>query len=143
MVGRAGRRSDGLEAAVEATNGQNGHSQLARPLAQEPKQLKGAPLVPPPSLPPPSLPPPCRTNRLLALALDQPADYFDAKFSHPTCTLRPIHYTAEGSDPNNGLFAAGALRARTGWGTHLPACRATRMGLLMMRSTAMPLLMAQ
>ena len=101
------------------------------------------PSLPPPSLPPPSLPPPCRTNRLLALALDQPADYFDAKFSHPTCTLRPIHYTAEGSDPNNGLFAAGALRARTGWGTHLPACRATRMGLLMMRSTAMPLLMAQ
>jgi isopenicillin N synthase-like dioxygenase len=48
-----------------------------------------------------------RTNRLLALALDLPPDYFNDKFSQAALTLRPIHYTAEASDPNNGLFAAG------------------------------------
>lgn len=54
-----------------------------------------------------------RVNRLLALALDLPADYFDSKFDRAVMTLRPIHYTAEGSDPERGLFAAGA---HTDWG---------------------------
>jgi hypothetical protein len=48
-----------------------------------------------------------RTNRLLALALSLPPNYFLDKFDKAALTLRPIHYTAEGSDPNKGLFAAG------------------------------------
>jgi isopenicillin N synthase-like dioxygenase len=40
-----------------------------------------------------------RLNRLLALALDLPADYFDPMFDPPMCSLRPLHYIARVSNP--------------------------------------------
>lgn len=47
-------------------------------------------------------------RRLLALALDLPADHFDAFFTSPLLTLRPIHYTAEQSSVTDGVLSCGA-----------------------------------
>lgn len=44
---------------------------------------------------------------MVAEALGLPAGFFDACFSDPILTLRPIHYTAEQSDASNGILAAG------------------------------------
>ncbi len=69
-----------------------------------------------------------RLTRLLALALDLPADFFDAPgallsraaqlkriltsrtgfFDRPQVFLRLLRYSSERSDPSRGIFAAGA-----------------------------------
>ena len=49
-----------------------------------------------------------RIMRLLALALELPATFFDDKFTKPMLFLRPLHYTPEPSDPSKGIFGAGA-----------------------------------
>lgn len=49
-----------------------------------------------------------RLVRLLAMALRLPRDFFDDKFVRPMAFLRPLHYNEEPSDPEGGLFAAGA-----------------------------------
>eukprot|EP00878_Enallax_costatus_P005060 GHUV01005320.1.p1 GENE.GHUV01005320.1~~GHUV01005320.1.p1 ORF type:complete len:325 (+),score=87.88 GHUV01005320.1:753-1727(+) len=49
-----------------------------------------------------------RMLRLLALSLGLPAEYFDEYFTSPMVALRPLHYSAEVSAPNAGVFAAGA-----------------------------------
>lgn len=40
-----------------------------------------------------------RLNRLLAIALDLPPDYFADKFTGPLVALRPLHYNATISNP--------------------------------------------
>eukprot|EP00887_Chlorella_sp_A99_P005495 scaffold1.g5495.t1 len=49
-----------------------------------------------------------RLLRVLALALGLPADHFGPCFSRPMLALRPLHYPATRSRPEEGLFAAGA-----------------------------------
>jgi len=49
-----------------------------------------------------------RLVRLLALALRLPANHFHDSFHKPMAFLRPLHYNAEVSDPEQGHFAAGA-----------------------------------
>eukprot|EP00884_Botryococcus_braunii_P005263 jgi/Botrbrau1/14738/Bobra.0108s0082.1 len=49
-----------------------------------------------------------RLNRLLAIALNLPPDYFDDKFTSPLVALRPLHYNASISNPTEGLFGCGA-----------------------------------
>ncbi|KAG2482592.1 hypothetical protein HYH03_018476 [Edaphochlamys debaryana] len=49
-----------------------------------------------------------RLLRLLALSLGLPPDHFHPAFEQPMVTLRPLHYTAEISDPGAGVFGAGA-----------------------------------
>ena len=49
----------------------------------------------------------------MATALQLPEGFFDSYFTNPILTLRPIHYTAEQSDPSGGVFGAGA---HTDWG---------------------------
>ena len=58
-----------------------------------------------------------RVTRLLALALDLPADHFEQYFRTPLLTLRPIHYTAELSSPTEGVLGAGA---HTDWVRGVP-----------------------
>jgi len=48
-----------------------------------------------------------RITHLLAMALDLPEDWFDQYFTRPLTALRPLHYSAELSDPAKGKFAAG------------------------------------
>lgn len=50
-----------------------------------------------------------RVLKLLSLSLNLPPDYFDPFFQHrPMIALRPLHYAPVKSDPNNGVYAAGA-----------------------------------
>ena len=49
----------------------------------------------------------------MAEALHLPEHYFQDKFRNPLLTLRPIHYTAEESKPDEGVLGAGA---HTDWG---------------------------
>ena len=41
-----------------------------------------------------------RIIRLLALALDLPANFFDKDFTHPIASLRPLHYMPSVSLPD-------------------------------------------
>lgn len=50
---------------------------------------------------------------LINEALELPEGYLDPFFVDPILTLRPIHYTAEVSDVQDGVFGAGA---HTDWG---------------------------
>ena len=43
----------------------------------------------------------------MTAALGLPAGFFDSNFDNPILILRPIHYTAEQSDINDGVFGAG------------------------------------
>ncbi|KAK9789915.1 hypothetical protein WJX73_001755 [Symbiochloris irregularis] len=49
-----------------------------------------------------------RINRLIALALDLPATFFDDDFTHLIASMRPLHYSAVVSNPEQGIFGAGA-----------------------------------
>ncbi|CAK0779497.1 hypothetical protein CVIRNUC_004789 [Coccomyxa viridis] len=49
-----------------------------------------------------------RLLRLLALALELPAEHFDPMFSKPMLFLRPLHYAPRKSHPDQGIFGAGA-----------------------------------
>lgn len=49
-----------------------------------------------------------RLLRLLALSLDLHPDYFAPMFDRPMIALRPLHYAAQKSDPDGGVFGAGA-----------------------------------
>lgn len=49
----------------------------------------------------------CRLLRLMALAVDLPADWFADKFADGMGTLTPIHYTPGVSRPGQ-MFGAGA-----------------------------------
>ncbi|KAK9789927.1 hypothetical protein WJX73_006573 [Symbiochloris irregularis] len=49
-----------------------------------------------------------RINRLIALALDLPATYFDKDFVKLMALLRPLHYACVASSPDEGIFGAGA-----------------------------------
>ena len=42
----------------------------------------------------------CRIVRLLALSLGLPADFFREHFTQPIASLRPLHYTAAVSAPD-------------------------------------------
>lgn len=55
----------------------------------------------------------CRVLPLIAEALHLPHGYFVERFTNPLMTLRPIHYTAEESRPDQGVLGAGA---HTDWG---------------------------
>lgn len=44
---------------------------------------------------------------LINKALDLPEGYLHPYFEDPILTLRPIHYTAEVSDVQDGVFGAG------------------------------------
>ena len=55
----------------------------------------------------------CRVLVLVAEALNLPGSYFLERFKNPLFTLRPIHYTAEESHPDQGILGAGA---HTDWG---------------------------
>mmetsp|Transcript_44767 Transcript_44767/g.173698 ORF Transcript_44767/g.173698 Transcript_44767/m.173698 type:complete len:312 (-) Transcript_44767:1925-2860(-) len=49
-----------------------------------------------------------KLNHLIAIALDLPADYFDGMFGRDTISaLRPVHYSEQLSDPENGRFGTG------------------------------------
>lgn len=52
--------------------------------------------------------PACRVLILMAQALQLPDDYFQERFKNPLLILRPIHYTAEESLPDQGILGAGA-----------------------------------
>lgn len=49
-----------------------------------------------------------RTCQLLALALDLERTFFDEFLTEPMALLRLLHYSAEHSDPQQGVFGAGA-----------------------------------
>lgn len=49
-----------------------------------------------------------RINKLIAIALDLPASFFDADFTRPIVSLRPLHYAPSISAPEKGQYAAGA-----------------------------------
>eukprot|EP00877_Chromochloris_zofingiensis_P004722 jgi/Chrzof1/14250/Cz08g31020.t1 len=49
-----------------------------------------------------------RLLRLLALSLGLPAEHFHAMFDPPMMFLRPLHYSAQVSNPDAGVFGAGA-----------------------------------
>lgn len=49
-----------------------------------------------------------RLLRLFALALQLRPDFFDDKFDKPITMLRPLHYSADKSRPENGVLGAGA-----------------------------------
>lgn len=49
-----------------------------------------------------------RVVELIALALDLPKDHFQDDFSFPLDALRLLHYAAEDSHPDEGVFACGA-----------------------------------
>ena len=49
-----------------------------------------------------------RMLRVLALSLGLPPGHFDGQFARAMLALRPLHYTATQSDPEAGIFAAGA-----------------------------------
>ncbi|KAK9814115.1 hypothetical protein WJX72_000846 [[Myrmecia] bisecta] len=49
-----------------------------------------------------------RLVRLIALALQLPADHFDSNFDKPLINLRPLHYSAKVSRPSEGIYGAGA-----------------------------------
>jgi isopenicillin N synthase-like dioxygenase len=46
--------------------------------------------------------------RLIALAIGLPEDFFDASFTEPLAALRLLHYSAEQSQPDEGIYACGA-----------------------------------
>lgn len=47
--------------------------------------------------------------QLLALALNLPKDYFDQSFREPMAYLRPLHYSAEKSSEEAGIYGSGEL----------------------------------
>ena len=50
------------------------------------------------------------TNRLLqllALAMELPANFFAPRFDHPVSNIRAVHYSADPSDPEAGIFGVG------------------------------------
>jgi isopenicillin N synthase-like dioxygenase len=49
-----------------------------------------------------------RVVRLIALAIGLQENYFDDAFSEPLAVLRLLHYAAEKSRPDEGVFACGA-----------------------------------
>lgn len=49
-----------------------------------------------------------RLLRLIALSLGLPADHFASFFSSPMIFLRPLHYAAQVSKPDDGVYGAGA-----------------------------------
>jgi len=50
-----------------------------------------------------------RVLQVLSLSLNLPPNYFDKFFQdRPMITLKPLHYAPIKSDPDNGIFAAGA-----------------------------------
>lgn len=49
-----------------------------------------------------------RLMRPFAQALGLPSDFFESKFDRPTALMRPLHYAACRSQPEDGIFAAGA-----------------------------------
>lgn len=49
-----------------------------------------------------------RLLQLLALSLDLPEAYFDEQFKSPVATLRPNHYAATASQPEQGVLGCGA-----------------------------------
>jgi isopenicillin N synthase-like dioxygenase len=49
-----------------------------------------------------------RVVRLIALAIGLPEDFFDASFTEPMAALRLLHYAAEKSQPDEGIYACGA-----------------------------------
>ncbi|DBA70484.1 TPA: hypothetical protein ACH3X2_011889 [Trebouxia sp. C0005] len=50
---------------------------------------------------------------LIAMALRLPSNFFDLYFHKPIGTLRPLHYNAQMSLPDEGIYGAGA---HTDWG---------------------------
>ncbi|KAK9829658.1 hypothetical protein WJX72_007150 [[Myrmecia] bisecta] len=54
-----------------------------------------------------------RVLRLIALALDLPADWFADKFDKPAANIRCVHYVEDANDPDKGIFGVGA---HTDWG---------------------------
>lgn len=47
--------------------------------------------------------------RLLALALDLPAGFFEERFSRPVANIRAVHYIAgQPSNAEQGIFGVGA-----------------------------------
>lgn len=53
---------------------------------------------------------PRRVLRLLALALDLPAEFFNERFSRPVANIRAVHYIAgQPSNADQGIFGVGAL----------------------------------
>ncbi|CAL8464781.1 g4316 [Coccomyxa elongata] len=55
-----------------------------------------------------------RVLRLLALALDLPADFFNERFSRPVANIRAVHYIAgQPSNADQGIFGVGP---HTDWG---------------------------
>ena len=49
-----------------------------------------------------------RVVRLIALAIGLPEDFFDASFTEPMAALRLLHYAAEKSEPDEGIYACGS-----------------------------------
>lgn len=49
----------------------------------------------------------CRLLRLFACALNLDPDFFNDKFERPIVSLRPLHYSAQVSQPEAGIFGAG------------------------------------
>jgi isopenicillin N synthase-like dioxygenase len=49
-----------------------------------------------------------RVVRLIALAIGLPEHFFDASFTAPMAALRLLHYAAEKSEPDEGIYACGA-----------------------------------
>ncbi|DBB09057.1 TPA: hypothetical protein ACH3X3_007680 [Trebouxia sp. C0006] len=45
---------------------------------------------------------------LIAIALQLPTDFFDMHFDKPMIALRPLHYSAQTSLPDEGIYGAGA-----------------------------------
>lgn len=45
---------------------------------------------------------------LIAIALQLPTDFFDMYFDKPMASLRPLHYSAQVSLPDEGVYGAGA-----------------------------------
>ena len=50
----------------------------------------------------------CRLLKLLAIALDLPANYFEERFSSPVANIRAVHYLqGQPSNPEAGIFGVG------------------------------------
>mmetsp|Transcript_101 Transcript_101/g.224 ORF Transcript_101/g.224 Transcript_101/m.224 type:complete len:173 (-) Transcript_101:335-853(-) len=55
-----------------------------------------------------------KLSQIIGYSLGMPADYFDHKiFDESVSCLRPLHYFPEKSDPEHGIFGAGA---HSDWG---------------------------
>lgn len=52
-----------------------------------------------------------RINKLIAIALDLPASFFDADFTRPIVSLRPLHYAPSISAPEKVSKCSAALAA--------------------------------